>query len=89
MNALRNVSGQSFLIQRAGRAVVHLMPKRAVIMTDDELRSPQVQRLLAAGHVRLQAINPSASKAKKGSPEAGAESGEKKSRPASDRKREK
>lgn len=56
MNALRNMSGQSFLIHRTGGAVVHLFPGRAITLTDEELKSSQVQRLIAGGLAGIQKI---------------------------------
>lgn len=64
MNTLRNVSGQSFLIQRTGGAVVHLLPGRAVALADEELKSSQVQSLIAGGLARVQKIAPPAKAAK-------------------------
>jgi len=58
MNALRNVSGQTFLIHRTGGALVHLFPGRAVALADEELRSAQVQSLIAAGLARIQSLVP-------------------------------
>ena len=60
MNTLRNVSDQSFLIQRTGGAVVHLLPGRAVALADEELKSSQVQSLIAGGLARVQKIAPPA-----------------------------
>lgn len=64
MNTLRNVSDQSFLIQRTGGAVVHLLPGRAVALADEELKSSQVQSLIAGGLARVQKIAPPAKAAK-------------------------
>jgi hypothetical protein len=71
MNTLRNVSDQSFLIQRTGGAVVHLLPGRAVALADEELKSPQVQRLIDGGLARVQkiALTSKATKAKTPIPE--------------------
>ena len=60
MNALRNMSGQSFLIHKTGGALVHLLPGRAVALADEELKSAQVQSLIAAGLARIQSLVPPA-----------------------------
>ena len=58
MNALRNMSGQSFLIHKTGGALVHLFPGRAVALADEELKSAQIQSLIAAGLARIQSLVP-------------------------------
>jgi hypothetical protein len=77
MNALRNVSGQSFVIQRAGGSVAHLFPGRALALTDEELRSAQVQSLIVNGLARVQRIvPPTARAAKADTAQPGSERGE-------------
>ena len=61
---LRNVSGQSLLIHMTRGAVVHLFPGRAVALADEELKSSQVQSLIAGGLARVQKIAPPAQTAK-------------------------
>lgn len=50
---LRNMSRQPFLIHIMGRAVT-LFSGRAVTLTDEELKSPQVQSLIAGGLARIE-----------------------------------
>ncbi|HVO84757.1 MAG TPA: hypothetical protein VMU60_10055 [Syntrophobacteria bacterium] len=60
MNALRNVSGQPLLIHKTGGAVVHVLPGRAVALTDEELNSSQVRSLIAGGLGRTEKIGSAA-----------------------------
>jgi hypothetical protein len=54
MDTLRNVSGQSFLLMKQGGSSVHLFPGRAVILSTEEMKSPQVRRLLDGGFARVE-----------------------------------
>lgn len=56
MDILRNVSGQPIIIQRRGGATLHFLPGRAVTLSREELKSPQVQNLLQRGWVQLQEL---------------------------------
>jgi hypothetical protein len=55
MTVIRNVSNQPFNLNRKG-AIVQLLPKRAAAITDEEIKSSQVQNLLHHGFVRLEKI---------------------------------
>jgi hypothetical protein len=50
MEALRNVSGQTLILQEGGRAI-HLLPGRAVTIAPEALKTPQMRRLLLRGLV--------------------------------------
>jgi hypothetical protein len=54
MDTLRNVSGQSFLLMKHGGGSVHLLPGRAVILSAEEMKSPQVRQLLDGGFARVE-----------------------------------
>jgi len=56
MEALRNVSKQSFLIHLRGGGNLHLLPGRAVALSAEELKSSQVQHLLNGGLARLERL---------------------------------
>jgi len=56
MEALRNISTQSFLIRVQGGGNLHLLPGRALTLSAEELKSPQVQHLLNGGLARLEKL---------------------------------
>jgi hypothetical protein len=87
MNALRNVSGQPFLIHKTGGAVVHVFSGRAVALTDEELNSSQVRSLVAGGLARVEKIGLAAREARAAKAEPARHEPEK--REARERKAEK
>ena len=56
MDALRNVSSQSFLLQTPGGGNRHLLPGRAVTLSVEEIKSPQIQQLLKGGFVQIEKL---------------------------------
>lgn len=56
MDALRNVSSQSFVLQKKGGGSMHLFPGRAVALSAEELKSPQVQQLLKSGFAHIEKL---------------------------------
>lgn len=58
MNALRNVAAppRPLLIQKINGPLVHLLPGRALALTDEELATGQVQSLIAGGLARVQQL---------------------------------
>ncbi len=60
MDALRNVSSQSLILQKPGGGNVHLLPGRAVTLTPEELQAPQVVSMLKRGLVEIEPLQPPA-----------------------------
>lgn len=56
MNALRNVSSQSLIVQKPSGGNTHLLPGRAVTLSDEELTSPQVLQLLKSGFAQIEKL---------------------------------
>ncbi len=56
MNALRNVSSQSLIVQKQSGGNMHLLPGRAVTLSDEELTSPQVLQLLKSGFAQIEKL---------------------------------
>jgi hypothetical protein len=54
MDTLRNVSGQPFLLMKQGGGSVHLFPGRAVILSEEEMKSSQVRQLVDGGFARVE-----------------------------------
>jgi hypothetical protein len=58
MDALRNVSNQSLILQKPGGGNVHLLPDRAITLSAEELQSAQVQNMLRSGLVAIEKLGP-------------------------------
>ena len=58
MDALRNVSDQSLILQKPGGGTVHLLPNRAITLSAEELQSPQVQNMVKSGLVEIVRLGP-------------------------------
>ena len=56
MDALRNVSNQSLFLPKPGGGNTHLLPGRAVTLSAEDVKSPQVQQLLKGGFVQLEKL---------------------------------
>jgi hypothetical protein len=56
MDALRNVSSQSLILQKPGGGNVHLLPNRAVTLSAEELQSPQVQAMVKNGLAAIEKL---------------------------------
>src|SRR5215216_3969601 len=54
METVRNVSMQSLILQKPGGGNMHLLPGRAIGMTDQQLAAPQVQTLLNRGLLAIE-----------------------------------
>ena len=54
MKILRNTSKQPFIIHRTRGVAVHLLPGRAILLTDDELKSTQLKSLIERDWVRIE-----------------------------------
>jgi hypothetical protein len=53
MDALRNVSSQSLIVHKPSGGTTHLLPGRAVTLSAEELKSPQVLQLLKGGFAQI------------------------------------
>lgn len=58
MDALRNVSSQSLILQKPGGGIVHLLPNRAITLSDEELQAPQVQKMVKSGLAVVEKLGP-------------------------------
>lgn len=56
MDALRNISNQSFILPKQGGGSMHLLPGRAVALSAEEMTSSQVQQLLRGGFVQVEKL---------------------------------
>jgi hypothetical protein len=57
MNALRNVSSQSLILQKPGGGTMHLLPGRAITLSAEELQTPQVLNILKSGLAQVDTLN--------------------------------
>ena len=56
MDALRNVSSQSLIVHKPSGGTTHLLPGRAVTLSAEELKSPQVLQLLKGGFAQIEKL---------------------------------
>ncbi len=56
MDVLRNISSQSFIVRKQGGGNMHLLPGRAITLSAEELKSPQVQQLLNRGFAQVEKL---------------------------------
>ena len=56
MNALRNVSSQSLILQKPGGGMVHLLPGRAITLSAEELQAPQVLNMVKSGLIEIEQL---------------------------------
>ena len=56
MDALRNVSNQSLILQKPGGGNVHLLPDRAITLSAEELQMPQVQNMVRSGLAQIEKL---------------------------------
>jgi hypothetical protein len=57
MDTLRNVSNQSLILQKPGGGIVHLLPNRAITLSAEELRAPQVLNMVKNGLAEIERLD--------------------------------